>query len=276
MLERQTDQPLYESALWNRPVSQIGAGRLLLIGGHSGSFNFVQSLYQSALAAGIGHCEVALPESLRRLVGPEAAHYLPVTNSGSLGPSAAGQIEQLAEDFDAVGLGGDLSLNSQTAVLIETLMTKLEPSPLIYADALDQASKLFPQLIEHTGELIALNTRQALKLAGALKIPLATHDNLTSKVEMVQKVSAATQKHIALVEHEIIVAGGERTSLTPLAVPLDLPLAYGLLITFWLQQATKQFEALTTAAFIAREVSKLAPTNHQAGWNSIQEVLAKY
>jgi hypothetical protein len=63
---RQEDEPLYPTILYNRPVTRNAAGRMLVVGGHSGEFSVPTAVHQLATAAGIGECRVVLPDNLAK------------------------------------------------------------------------------------------------------------------------------------------------------------------------------------------------------------------
>src|SRR4051812_44492732 len=110
---RQDGDPLYPKILYNRPVTRHGAGRLLVVGGHSGEFSLPTAVYQLALAAGVGDCQVVLPDSLLKFIGGlPGTNFVPSSPSGSLGSEALGRIVELSEEADAVAIGASLSNNS--------------------------------------------------------------------------------------------------------------------------------------------------------------------
>ncbi|HEY6736275.1 MAG TPA: hypothetical protein VI322_01010, partial [Candidatus Saccharimonadia bacterium] len=124
---KQANIPLYPQVLYNRPVTRTGAGRLLLVGGHTGEFSQPTAFNQLALAAGAGECRVVMPDKLAALLaGAPGVYFGAATASGSLSRDALGRILQLAEEADALAIGTSLSNNSDTTMLVERLLTEAE------------------------------------------------------------------------------------------------------------------------------------------------------
>ncbi|MDF2461721.1 MAG: hypothetical protein K0S68_1124, partial [Candidatus Saccharibacteria bacterium] len=81
---RQEDEPLHPTILYNRPVTRHAAGRLLVVGGHSGEFSVLTAIHQLSTAAGIGECNTVLPDNLAKLLsGAPGTFFVPSTESGS-------------------------------------------------------------------------------------------------------------------------------------------------------------------------------------------------
>ena len=134
---RQDGAPLYPRIIYNRPVTRSGAGRLLLVGGHSGEFSLPTTIYQLAMATGLGDCQVVLPDSLLKFIGGlPGTNFVASSPSGSLGTEALGRILELSEEMDAIAIGASLSNNSRTAILVERLIREVERPVILFGDAL--------------------------------------------------------------------------------------------------------------------------------------------
>lgn len=259
--ERQTDQPLFPNVLFNRPVTRHAAGRLLVPGGFAGEFSLPTAIFQLAAAAGIGECNVILPETLAKLLGgAPGTSFAPANPSGSLGSEALGRILELAEDADAVAIGASLSGNSNTAILVEKLAREL-PGPVIYfADALVALQHDLRLITDNPGALVIATMPEVFKLCGALRIPIQIrpHAGLINKLEIVQDLANASACTYAVYGTEIIVAAGAPLIVTPTdyrtsTVPA---LFYAVLSTFWLQNRTNRRAGLAAGAYVIAEAAK--------------------
>ncbi len=258
---RQGDTPLFPKILYNRPVTRTAGGRLLVIGGHSGEFSLPTALYQFALAAGIGECQVILPDNLAKLVGgAPGVSFVPSSPSGSLGREALGPILHAAEEFDAVAIGASLSANSHTAILVERLMQELEQPVIIFADALIALQHHVRRFTDRPDCLVIATMPEIFKLAGQLNIPITIRRDggIINKVEIVQSVAAACKCQLVVYGTEIIIAGQPQAIVTPINYQLSLQPAtyYSVLATMWLQNRNQRREGLATGAFILNQVSR--------------------
>jgi hypothetical protein len=236
---RQDDQPLYPKILYNRPVTRAGAGRLLVVGGHSGEFSLPTAIHQLSLAAGVGECRVILPDTLAKLLGgAPGTVFGPSNPSGSLGTEALGRILGLSEEADAVLVGASLSNNSSTAILVEHLLAAVTGNPEV---------------------LVVLTMAEVFKLCGSLHIPIHIRDGagLINKLEIIQNLAAASRCSYAVYGSEIVIAAGGELIVTPINYRLALvpALFYSVLSTFWLQNPTDRRAGLATGAYVIRAAS---------------------
>jgi hypothetical protein len=217
---RQDDQPLYPKILYNRPVTRAGAGRLLVVGGHSGEFSLPTAIHQLSLAAGVGECRVILPDTLAKLLGgAPGTVFGPSNPSGSLGTEALGRILGLSEEADAVLVGATGN----------------------------------PEV------LVVLTMAEVFKLCGSLHIPIHIRDGagLINKLEIIQNLAAASRCSYAVYGSEIVIAAGGELIVTPINYRLALvpALFYSVLSTFWLQNPTDRRAGLATGAYVIRAAS---------------------
>lgn len=263
---KQADQPLFPDIFWNRPTMRRRAGRLLLIGGHRGEFSLLQAIYQSAEAAGVGECIAVMPDSLRRTVGEAGfGRFVPASASGSIGRAAVGELLQLGADVDALILGANLTNNAETAVAIESLITKLE-QPVVITEETIQILKFHPELITGNPKALVVATMPGLfALAGHHHLPIAIkpHGGVVGKIEIVQQLAAISRCSYLVFDSEIIVQAEGQTSLTALSQPLSAlsGAVIGVAATFWIQQLTQSYAALTSAAFVLAAAAANNPTS---------------
>lgn len=252
--ELQNEKPLYAKLFWNRPTTKARAGRLLIVGGHRHEFSAVHEIYQAADAAGAGYIQVAMPDTLRQIAGGELGHFLPATQSGSLGKAALGELLHLAGEFDAVVVGGNLTNNAETAILIESLLRKSDHRFVVTQEVIE-ILKFHPDLITGNPNLVLATTMKGLfDLANNHHIPLAIKPNsgVVGKLEILQQLVDISRCQYVIFDKEVIIAAEGRLSLTPLATELSRtqPMVVGLVATMWLQQPGRPYEALNGAAWV--------------------------
>jgi NAD(P)H-hydrate repair Nnr-like enzyme with NAD(P)H-hydrate dehydratase domain len=262
----QSDAPLFPNVLYNRPVTRHAAGRMLLVGGHTSEFSLPTAINQLAVAAGVGECNVVLPDTLASLLsGAPGTRFAAANPSGSFSREALGRILELSEDADAVAIGASLSNNSDTAMLIERLITEVARPLIIFGDALT-ATQHSPNIVtDNPDTLTILTMTEVFKLAGRLSIPIQIRRGagLINKLEIIQDIKAATRCQFVVYGSEIIVAADTALIVTPISYRLSLvpALFYAVLGTFWLQNRTNRRAGLATGSWLIHELSLgLEPT----------------
>jgi NAD(P)H-hydrate repair Nnr-like enzyme with NAD(P)H-hydrate dehydratase domain len=259
----QRTAPLYPKILYNRPVSRHAAGRLLVVGGHASDFSMPTTIYQFALAAGLGDCHVVLPDGLAKLLaGAPGTYFVPQTSSGSLSPMALGRILELAEESDALALGASLSNNSETTILTEKIVTSTVSPLIVFDEALPLLKHLMPTLTKKPTTLLILTMAEVFKVCGALGIPVrSTSDTgLIVKLRIIQNLLDEISCQLAVIGPDIITSSKEGLIVTPIDPGLlQIPsLLYAVLSVFWLQNRTDPAAGLATGAFITHILSRSA------------------
>lgn len=261
---RQHNEPLFPKVLYNRPLRRSGAGRLLVVGGHTGELSLPTGIYQAAMTAGLGECTVVLPDVLAKFIGgaPGTA-FAASTTSGSLDRDALGRILELSEDNDAIAFGASLSSNSNTAMLAERLVREAERPLVLFDEALPAIKHNVELVASKPQNVLILTMPEVFKLAGALGIAISIRPGggLLNKVEIVASIAESIKATLAVYSTEIIVASGAEISVTPINYHLaTVPaLMYGVLSTFWLQNQARPFEGLTTGAYVIAETGRALP-----------------
>jgi NAD(P)H-hydrate repair Nnr-like enzyme with NAD(P)H-hydrate dehydratase domain len=262
---RQDSEPLYPKVLWNRPVARSGAGRLLLVGGHKQEFSQVTTVHQYALAAGVGQSTVVLPDSLRGLLAemPDTL-FVPSSVSGSLGRAALADVLEAAEDYDGLGIGGSLSNNSETAILIESTLAKAGRPIALYDDAFDILQFHLPLITDQPNHLAIVTMQQIFKIAGVLAIPITIKKGagLVNKLEIIRDVVAASKCDYVVYGSELIVATEGQMTVTacPMRLATVPPAIFGVTTAFWLQNQSRPLEGLTTAAYVLAQATNSIET----------------
>ncbi len=258
---RQDATPLFPKVLWNRPVSRSGAGRLLMVGGHSGDFSLPTIIYQVVMASGLGDCTVVLPDSLLKLLGGMSATvFVPSTPSGSLAPAARGRILEIAEESDLVAIGGNLSNNSETSILIEHLLNDIIRPVMVFDDAISIIEHNSSLITSRRSTLVVTTMPEMFKLAKVLKVPITIRRDggILNKLEIVRDIAAASSCDYVVFGSETIVSANNTLGLTPSNYRLSLMPAfiYGVIATFLTQSPQTPFEGLMTAAYVINQVGK--------------------
>lgn len=261
VFERQSGELLYQKVLWNRPVSRLGAGRLLLPGGHSGQFSLVTGIHQVAEASGAGECVAALPDSLvKTLGGAPSTTFLASSPSGSLGREALAGLLELSEDADSILIGANLSNNSLTTILIERFMTESERPVIAFEDALVSLQHDLKALAERPGNLLIVTMPEIFKLAAALGVAITIRRDggILNKLEIIRDVAAASKCDYVVYGSEIIVSVDGKLGVSAVNYRLgQMPAMYiGTLSVFWTQNPKQRYEGLMTGAYILGKVSE--------------------
>ena len=262
---RQDEKPLYPKILWNRPVSRRGAGRLLIPGGHTGEFSFPTSLFQAAIASGIGECTVALPDALVKLLGgASGVTFVPSSTSGSLGQEATGLLLHMAEEYDAMLLGASLSNHSQTTILLETLIRESSIPLILIDDSISLLGHQAELLVGNDNHLLIVTMPQIFKLAGRLGVPIRIKRDggLINKLEIVRDISNVSKCTYVVWGSEIIIAArGRELIVTPMNHRISqLPaVLYAALSAFWIQNIGDRRAGLATASYLLKEVGQSLP-----------------
>lgn len=139
ILLQSDDKRLYPDLEWERPERKNQAGRLLIIGGNLHGFAAPAQAFGYAQEAGVGTIRVLLPDALRRTLAPTwaDAQFCPSTPSGSFAKDSSEIILNNLLWADGVLLAGDFGRNSETAIVLEQIMSTLGSWMVITKDALD-------------------------------------------------------------------------------------------------------------------------------------------
>lgn len=248
------DQPLFADMLWSRPENRAFAGKLLIVGGNAHGFAAPAEAYAESQKAGIGVARVMLPDSLQKTVGKvfEAGEFAPSTPSGSFSQKALAELLADSNWADGVLLAGDLGRNSETAILLEKFTAKYPGQLTITKDAADYFATS-PQLILNRPETaLVISLAQLQKLGVSAHFPTAFTFNmdLLRFVEALHEFTTQFSCNI-IVKHldNIFVAANGEVSNTKLAIDQSIwrTKTAARAATWWLQNPSKTFAALTTA-----------------------------
>lgn len=251
--QQQIDQPLFQNLIWSRPETQQAAGKLLIIGGQAQEFIHVAECYAACEEAGAGSIRVLMPDSTRKITKMlPIIEYAPSNTSGSFAREALAELLDAGEWADGVVLAGDLGKNSETSLLLESFIQK-------YSGLLVVSQHAFSSLSINTYELFNRpNTVLIMSLAEFQKrgIQLELEKPVTSQignVDLAAVLHTTSQLFPANIiisqQNYIWVAHNGLVSLTT-SRQTKSPGQVSAQSAVWLiQNSTKPYQALTTAAF---------------------------
>jgi NAD(P)H-hydrate repair Nnr-like enzyme with NAD(P)H-hydrate dehydratase domain len=213
------DQPLFPDLEWEKPERKDQAGKLLIVGGNLHGFAAPAKADEIAKQQGIGATRIVLPDALRKTLGHLwiDAVFAPSTPSGSFAVEATDPILQNLMWADGVLLAGDLGRNSQTALLLETLIRTTSVPLGITKDALDYFTTNAMLLLDRADTLVVGSFAQIQKLLSHSEHPLAiTYDmQLSTLVELLSELTKQHPAHIVTKFHDyFVVACGGNVSTT--------------------------------------------------------------
>ena len=230
--------PLFEDLLWSRPENKQHAGKLLIIGGNKFSFNSPAEAYNEAERAGAGAIRVILPDSLRTTISKifPAADFAQSNPSGGFSNAALAEIIEQMDWANCTLLSGDFGHNSETAVLIEKIVST-KSMLILSGDSIDS---------------FLLNPGSKLqKISTHLKIerPLTSMMPTQLLIESVREISSKFPAFIELVhENRIYIGCNGMVSVTQITKDANLENKVAAHSSvWWMQNPTKPFEALTSS-----------------------------
>jgi hypothetical protein len=250
-------KPLYPDLLWSRPENRQHAGKLLIIGGNEHSLLAPAEAYQAAQTAGIGSTRVLLPDALKKQVARFQGATLeielaPSTPSGSFSQKALDVVVDQAAWADGILLAGDFGRNSETAILLEKIVSKTLLPLVATQDAADYLMQTPDALLARKRIILVITIAQLQKLARNLKLPQAvTFDiNLVQLVDFLHKLTEDFPPYIAMRHsgHSFVAVNGQ-VSTTPYTGELEdswCVKTATFAAVWWLQNPTKPFEALSS------------------------------
>ena len=248
------DSPLYPNLLWSRPENRLYAGKLLIIGGHAQGFTAPAEAFRFTQKAGIGVARVVLPDALQKTIGQvlEAGEYAPSTPSGSFSKQALGELLPLAHWADGVLVAGDLGRNSETAILLESFLSKTPAPVTLTKDAIEYITAQPHMVAQRDRTLLVLSFSQLQRLATELRFATA----FTSQMDIFKTVSSLHEltnmyRFSIITKHldQLFVAVDGHISTTPCIADERLwrLRTASAASVWWLQQPEQAFAAITTS-----------------------------
>ena len=255
---RQGAEPLYPDIIWSKPENKQHAGKLLIIGGHAHGFSAPAGAYEYATRAGAGSVRVLIPDHIRKqlsaMQGPSLEiTYAPSTPSGSFASKSLADMLDNTHWADAILLAGDLGRNSETAIVLEKLVTKTNLAITITKDAVDYFTAQPQSVLDRPNTCAVLSIAQLQKLVKNAKLPAAvTYGmDLMHLVDLLHDFTQLHSLYVVVKHHDsIVVAVNGQVSTTKTQSDIEdhwrVPVASRIAV-WWLQNQNKPFQAITSA-----------------------------
>lgn len=251
---KQTNEPLFPDIAWARPEQKTKAGKLAVVGGHAHSFAATAESYGTAIKTGAGQVRVIVPDSLKKLVPPQADDMLFVDSnpSGGFSKKAKPELRAASEWADGMLLIGDCGRNSETAMLYESLLKDTTSQITITRDAVDLLKNSTSAMLERKNTLLVVSIAQLQKLFQTVYYPkiITFSMQLSTLVETLHKFTMTYPVTITVLHNEnLLTAHNGRVSSTPW---VDAMMIWrGSVATkasvYLLWSPSKPFEAVTTS-----------------------------
>ncbi len=249
---KQTASPLFPELEWSRPETKALAGKLLIIGGTAQGFAAPAEAYGQAAKAGAGTLRVLLPASLQKTVGKlfPAAEFAAATPSGSFGATAFAEFCDNSEWADAVLFPGDMGRNSETTALLENFLDRYKGQTTLSGDAAELFCVQPHAILQRAETLLVLDMSQLQRFGTNAKFARAFTSTM-GNAPLAEALHEFTKRFapyfIIKYENQLFVAaGGQVSSTTTISSIIEVAASGSL---WWLQNATKPFEALTTSVY---------------------------
>lgn len=253
---QKSNEPLYPELIWNKPENKAYAGNLLLIGGNIHGITAPSSAYATALDAGAGTVRVVLPDACKKYftkaTTPPDILFAPSTPSGSFGTASMQALLEYAAWADYVVLVGDVSKNSETAILLADFITKTTAPLCITGDVIDLLLPESETILDRKHTLIVPTFSQLQKLLIQAKWGSALTSSITFSAAVANLENYGLEYNAALVythENVCYVAHKGNVSITKPTKPNNSwELHAAVTAAIWaMQQPQSVFKALTTS-----------------------------
>lgn len=255
---KQGSEALFPDIIWSKPENKQHAGKLLIIGGHAHGFAAPALSYQRAVEAGAGSIRVLLPDHIKKQLahfqGPSLELlYAPSTPSGSFAAQSLADMLDNASWADAILLAGDLGRNSETAIVLEKLVTRTNLPITVAKDAVDYFTAAPQNVLNRANTCFVLSIAQLQKLVKNAQSPVAvTYSmDLMHLVDLLHEFTTLHQLSIVVKHYDtILVAVQGKVSSTKTTSDMEAPWRVSTascVAVWWLQNSSKPFEAITSA-----------------------------
>lgn len=250
--QKQGEKPLFPDLIWNRPENKRYAGKLLIIGGHTGEFSHVAAAFESAQQAGAGHIRILLPESLRKMAQmiPEV-EFAPVNKSGSFARTALADWFELSEWADHVLLAGDFGKNSETTTIIDGFLLRGNRPATLNLNSIASCSILPAQLPNLSATLVIDRAfLQKIGMSLGLHVPILSTTPAERLSEIIHQISLGKKASMFIQDNDQswAVSAGNMVSFKTKTIDNT---KLSAICAVWLMQNTpKPLEALATAYYM--------------------------
>jgi NAD(P)H-hydrate repair Nnr-like enzyme with NAD(P)H-hydrate dehydratase domain len=252
--KQDTSKPLFPELEWSKPENKRHAGKLLIIGGNLHGFAAPANAFAAAVKAGIGTNRVILPSAIQKAVKtfmPEA-DFAPSTPSGSFSAKSIDVFLEHAGWSDAVLVAGDLGRNSETAIALESFITKYDGPLSLTKDAVDYVLENPESVLSRPDTLLVTSFAQLQKffVNTKLKTPITFDMDLLRLVAVLHDFTLTHKVSIILKHRDVMLVASEgKVSSTKLLSDKEIwrVETAATATVWWLQHPRDTFKALTTA-----------------------------
>lgn len=253
-LKQTPGSPLFPDIEWSRPENRARGGKLVIIGGNRHGFAAVASAYQDALDAGVGEVRAMLPDTFTKTIPANVTDtvFVPTNPSGGMSKEGLPQLKSGIAWAQAALLIGDSGRNSETAIVLETLLREFDSPFVITRDAIDLLRNSAEMLLTRPKTALVASFAQLQKLLQAVYFPkqLLFSMQLIQVIETLHKLSISYPAIIVTYHLEyLIIAVNGRVVTTPFGTPMTI--WRGSVATraavYWLQNPSRPLEAITTS-----------------------------
>ena len=256
-IKQSVDQPAFPEMEWSKPENKRHAGKLLIMGGNLQGFSEPATAFSGAQQAGIGSMRVLLPDSIRKTVSvfmPEA-DFAPSTPSGSFATQSLDTLLEHGSWADGVLLAGDFGKNSETAVLIESFLSKYNGLLGLTGDSLEYFIENPNSLLGRAKTVAIMTFAQTQKMITntKFKTPVSSSMDLMYLVEALHKFSDTYHFNLITTHQNAVVISSKGRVSTTSSINLGQVsnvIVAAQAMTWWIQHPAKPFEALTTAVIV--------------------------
>jgi len=206
---------LFPDFEWKRPENKNQAGNLLIIGGNAHGFSAVAMNYKVALEAGASKVQALLPDALEKIVKerPIDALFLPSNVSGGFSKDSLVEAMAGVEWADGVVFIGDSGQNSETALLLEKILSESDKPITIARDAIDLLKNVGENLMNRPHTTLVISFQQLQKLFQSVYYPkvLTFSQNTLQVVENLHKFTLTYPVTLELFHKDMLLVahGGE-------------------------------------------------------------------
>jgi NAD(P)H-hydrate repair Nnr-like enzyme with NAD(P)H-hydrate dehydratase domain len=244
------DRPLFPDFIWSRPENKQHAGKLLIIGGNKFGFSLPAESYNEAEKAGAGSLRVIMPDSLKSIVSKifPSADFVSSNPSGGFSQGAIAEISDQILWANATLLAGDFGHNSETAIVIEKILSS--KSPLILSgDSLDSFLTNPRHLMSRENTLIVTNFSKLQKITTSLRLlkPLTMNMPLKLMNEAISEFTSKFPTAIILIHKDnVYMSYKGRVSVTGITKDANIETKVASHASVWfMQNPNKVFESIT-------------------------------
>lgn len=254
---KQSDEvPLFPELAWSKPENKRYAGKLLIVGGNLHGFAAMASGYQAADAAAAGVIRIVLPDAIKKVAGGifDQAFFAPSTPSGSFSRRAVATIIEQADWSDGVLMAGDIGRNSETVMAMDDFVHKYKSQVTLVGDAIDIFKDTTDTILKRPDTTLVTTVFQFQKIAQKIGSETAITSGmpLLKLVDYLHEFTKLYSANIVVVgKGNTIAASNGRVSTTRLNAVEEAPATNvaAAIAVWWLQNPSKDFEAITAAIF---------------------------